>query len=60
MAKPNKLKSIAEPETRIPETVNRLGSQVEAAKVLKLSAATINQWLKKHGYVMRRVWVKES
>lgn len=58
MAKPHKLKGIPDAEKRIPETVNRLGSQKEAAKEIGLSPATINQWLQAHGYKMRRVWEK--
>ena|SRR6266540_2667319 len=61
MAKPGKLKVLEAErgnlERIIPPLVNAHGV-VEAARKLKLSGATISDWLKDNGYVSRTYWQK--
>lgn len=42
----------------IPPLVNKLGV-VEAARTLKMSSATVSDWLKSHGYVSSTTWSKK-
>lgn len=46
-------------ERVIPPLVNEFGV-VEAAKQLKMSAATVGKWLGDNGYMSRTTWVKKS
>lgn len=61
MPAPGKIKELAkrgDPARLIPAAVNRYGNQAAAAKELGLSTTTISLWLKEHGYVVRRIWVR--
>lgn len=44
-----------DPHDAIPELVNEFG-QLEAARILGLSQATISRWLKKNGYIAVTTW----
>ncbi len=43
----------------IPELVNAHG-QHETARILGVSAATVNKWLKDNGYTLKQVYVKQE
>lgn len=46
-------------EKVIPELVNAHG-QHETARILGVSAATVNKWLKDNGYTLKQVYVKQE
>lgn len=48
-----------DPKKIIPELVNEHG-QLEAARILGISQATISRWLKRNGYVAVTTWLHES
>lgn len=56
-AKPYRVKQVVkgDPHDEIPEMVNEHG-QLEAARILGLSQATISRWLKKNGYIAVTTW----
>ncbi len=61
MAQPGKLKRLgSDPDAVIAEVVNRTGDQRIAARELGISDTTVNQRLKRAGYRMRRIWVKDG
>ncbi len=61
MATPNKLRRLEERygnlHSIIPALVNKVG-QAEAGRQLGLSASTISNWLKAHGYKQMSTWKK--
>jgi hypothetical protein len=63
MGTPGKLAALAKEKGKpleriIPPLVNQLGV-VEAARTLKMSSATISEWLKDNGYIGNMVWAKK-
>lgn len=61
MATPGKLRRLGDdPVAVIADAVNRTGDQRVAAEQLGISATTVNQRLKRAGYRMRRIWVKDG
>jgi len=63
MATPYRLQQVVQEhntplEVLIPQMVNALGSQKDAADKLGVSQATISTWLKENGYVSKTTYVK--
>lgn len=63
MAKPNRIRELEEKHGDlsqvIPRLVNQVGSVKEAAKRLGVSDSTLSVWLKKNGYRLITVCLKE-
>lgn len=43
----------------IPQLLNEKQSQKDVADELEISPSTLSVWLSEHGYVVRRVWVRD-
>jgi DNA invertase Pin-like site-specific DNA recombinase len=63
MAKPNRIKELevqhGDLTQVIPRAVNQAGSVKEAAKRLGVSDSTLSVWLKKNGYRLITICMKE-